>query len=166
MRFRRPSPLTAAAAVSAVLFVVTVVGWVRSYPHSGCVGWARVREATPQVIAVDSYTIQSSGGQTWCGRCRVTVVTILGFRQEPAAAAAGLEEVARYVNVFGVPELAGPLGGFGSASGSSREFVGHGFLTYDIDGVVLPCWLLAVVTGLLPAFWVWRRARRPRPDRA
>jgi len=160
VRLSRPSLLTAAAALSAVLFVVTVVGWVRSYPHSGCVGWALVREATPAVIAVDSYTMQSCRGRTWCGRCRITVDTLLGFRQEPSAGAAGLEEVTRYLDVFGIPEAAGPLSGFGSASGSSMEFVGHGFLVYEIEGVVVPCWFLALVTGLPPALWVWWRARR------
>jgi hypothetical protein len=64
--------------------------------------------------------------------------------------------------VFGFPEFTGPLGGFGLASGSFREFVGHGFALYEIEGVVLPCWFLALVTGLLPALWVWRWARRHR----
>ena len=157
--WQRPSLLSAGAMLSAALLAVTLVGWGRSYPHSGCLGWGRVRQATPEVVAVDSYTLQCSRGQVWCGRCGVSVLTIPGFRSEPGVVAAGLESVARYLNVFEIPEFAGPLSGIGAASGATVEVVGHGFLRYEISGVVVPCWLLALVTGFLPALWVCRWMR-------
>lgn len=165
MRWRRPSLFAAAALLSGLLLLATLVGWVRSYPHSGCLGWARGREANPAVVALDSYTVQASRGTVWCGRCRVTVITILGFREDPAEVAATLDRVARYLDVFSIPDLGDRLTGFGRKSGATQEFIGHGFLVYEVDGVVAPSWSLALVTAILPALWVVRRVRRGRAAR-
>ena len=162
MRWRRPPLFAAAALLSGVLLIATLVGWVRSYPHSGCLGWARNREANPGLVALDSDTVQASRGRVWFGRCRVTVVTILGFRDPPAEVAATLERVATYLDVFSIPDLGDRLTGFGRKTGATQEFIGHGFLVYEVDGVVLPSWFLALVTAVLPVLWVVRRVRRRR----
>jgi hypothetical protein len=158
MRVRfRPSVLFAAALVSAGLFVLVVVDWVLSYSRPWASGWHEVQEATPTTFVNDSYTVQGNRGRFWFGRCRVTVI---GWRDFPEGFT---EELARLTHKLGVFEFDGqpsPVRGVGWISGEvTVDLPLVSRLSYQVDGLLLPAWSLALVCAILPTLWVWRRLR-------
>jgi hypothetical protein len=155
----RPSGLFGSAAVSAIAFMIVVVGWARSYPHTGVCGLHNtVRESSATLFAIDSYTVQGHNGQVWFGRCRFSVIAPQGFKD---GGAGRLEKIGRNLGVFTFDGEPSPVRGVGWVSAEvTRNFGDGSRVVYGVDGMLLPSWLLALVSGLLPAVWIGRTVRR------
>jgi hypothetical protein len=149
------------AAVSVLLLGCAVVQWAGWAERAACVGSNRVAEDTSTSLVVDDETVQLGRGGLWVGRCRVAILAPLG-RRDVEKNLDDFLALTRRLNVFNIENLSPPLAGFGQQRGSVVEPIGVGFLVYELDGYLVPHWVLALVAGVLPVAWVVRRLRRRR----
>jgi hypothetical protein len=156
---RRLLPIS--AILSALLLACVVAQWAGWVDRPACVGSNRVVEATANGVVVDDETVQFGRGGLWVGRCRVAVVAPFGL-PDPERTRDRFLEVTRHINVFSLDDLSPQLSGLGRQRGSVLEPVGTGFLGYELDGYLVPHWVLVPVAAVLPAVWIVRRLRRAR----
>lgn len=159
-KWRRPSLFSAAAVVSLALLIVVIVMWAGAFPHSLCIGWDHLREATPHSFVADDDTFQAGPGGLWFGRCRTSVVAPFGFKHGADEARDKLQAVSRRIDVFSFDELSPPLEGLGRQTCRATHAMPLGLVQFDVDGILLPCWLIVLITSLLPTMWLLCRARR------
>jgi hypothetical protein len=175
--------LLVAVALSAVLFIVILVLWT-GVTSRACLGWNRVAESSPDSVVVDNYTLLSGREGLWIGKCRISMVKLFSKKQldaiKEANEAAGLgrvgpeykakdfRDVAEVIrektlnyDVFSIEGLSPPLNGFGHQSGEVTDPTVRGaLLRFKLNGVLLPYWVLLLVTGAGPALWAVGRIRR------
>jgi hypothetical protein len=166
-----------AVALSTILFLAILALWT-GVVTPACFGWNRLAQNAPHIIVVDDYTFLAGRKGLWIGKCRVSLV-----RSGEPVVIGGVEYLwigkdqrlfqykdfrdssekflgaARRVDVFGIEGLSPPLSGIGYQSGSATEIVAWNELRYELSGIVLPHWLLLLVTGAGPALWVVGRVR-------
>jgi len=150
-----------AAVLSAALFVAVLVFWTVPFTTQVFYGWNQLVGSTPDRLVIDNYTIQAGRGGLWIGRCRISLdAMILNFKDFRDHAEKFLS-ITRRLDVFTIEGLSPPLSGVGHQSGSANEMVALNLqLRFELDGVLLPPWVLLLVTGFGPALWVFRRVRR------
>jgi hypothetical protein len=138
------------------LFIVVVVGAFSPVPLS--TGWGTLRESTPFTIVVDSYRAQLKGGLMWVGKCRTSILSPIemeGNRDKVAEKMKNLDARSELDEVKPAP---------GYVLGFARV---HGIhllppLIIELDGIVVPTWLLFILTAILPTWWLVRWLRRRR----
>lgn len=167
----RPSLLLIATILSAALCATVVVFWIRSYQDAGQIKRTRVRESAEAYVVVDAYSGQAWNGVVWVGRARTKLgaipyfpLKITGDRARIEAAASNLAILTLLDDVRPAPST---VLGAGVVSGVVVKSQGIAELESELEGVVVPCWLLVAVTLVLPVVWLSRRiclSRELRPE--
>ena len=148
------------AALSACLTGVLVCSWTGLVKHSGCTGWSRLRESTPERFVVDDYTAQLGLGGLWIGCCRTSLDAGPIMDVLSPEIADKMRVATTYIDVFSIETLTPELRGLGKQKGLSTEVTAIGrVLRFEVDGWLLPHWLLLIATSLLPIAWIVRRVR-------
>ncbi|MCE9603868.1 MAG: hypothetical protein K8U03_03095 [Planctomycetia bacterium] len=155
---RRVSFLPISALASAAFFVIAVISWFRTAPPADALGWAVVRESTPNVIVTDSYDAQLFRGSLWIGSIRFSVLSPRGFLGDRDERDASTIHPDAFTVRDGMVPQPNVVLGFSRVSGAMAD----GPLLLLIDGVLIPCWFLALASGVLPAIWIARRIGKPR----
>ena len=157
MPARRKLPILAVLAIiSAVLLIGLVIEWVRSYHGSNYVGWTTVRESTSNVLVTDACNLTYRRGEAWFGITRMTVLAPSGFRGDQAELKKMVLDVFQGLDALSPPPQ--KFAGFGHASGIALLPP----VTFHIRGILVPCWFLALLTGVIPGIWLRRHISRSR----
>jgi hypothetical protein len=149
------------AAFSAALFVAILVFWTG--PVTTCVfyGWNRLAESTPDRLVIDNYTIQAGRGGLWIGKCRFSVEAMILNLKDFRDHAEKFLAISQRVDVFTIEGVSPPLSGIGRQSRTTTEPAALNLLLrFELDGVLLPPWVLLLVTGIGPTLWIVRRVSR------
>jgi hypothetical protein len=100
-------------------------------------------------------------GSLWVGRTRFSVLAPFGFHVKRTDVEAAMTNP----DVFWALDRMSPqpnlVLGFGGVSDAAMD----GPLLLHASGVIVPCWFLAILTGVLPALWIGRRVRNARGPR-
>jgi len=151
------------ALLSAAIFFVVIVRWVRASPPSGSIGVAAIRESTDTGVVMDSYNVQLLGASLWIGSTRTSVLAPFGLWGEREE----FERIASNPDVAWAIENLSPqpstFVGFARVSGTAAM---DGPVFLELSGVIVPGWFLAVITSVLPAAWTCRFVRNFRKMKA
>ena len=158
--------IAASALVSALLFVLVVAVWVRSYLVSDWVRVMRETEGPEYDVMVDGHPVghrddfqRELGIQHGRGRIGVSVErrTNVSSDAQPGFNWQRLPPTPMDVSgLAGIAEVFFDRLGFGVIKMRERTDPGTSSVTV---GILFPLWFAAVVTGTLPAVWLtrWRR---------
>ena len=158
--------LGAAALLSALLFLLVVAVWVRSYHVSD---WIRIMHATegPEYdVMVNGHPLghrdefeREVAIQYGRGRLGVSLERRKNVSSDAAPGLNWQPLDPRPIDVSGLATIADVFfDRFGFAVVKMRERTDPGTLSVT-TGVLAPLWSWALVTGVLPALWVARRRR-------
>ena len=136
--------------ISSALLIGLAIEWVRSYHGSNYVGWTTVRESTSNVLVTDACNLTYRRGEAWFGLTRMTILAPSGFRGDQAELKKMVLDVFQGLDALSPPPQ--KFAGFGHASGIALLPP----VTFHIRGILVPCWFLALLTGLVPSIWLRR----------
>ena len=157
---RRNIPVLAVLAIiSITLLIGVVIEWVRSYHGSNYAGWATVRKSTPNVLVTDACNLTYRRGEAWFGITRMTILAPFGFRGDQAELRKMVLDVFQGLDALSPPPR--KFAGFGHASGIALLPP----LTFDIRGILVPCWFLALLTSVVLGIWLRRSIFRCRKSK-